>query len=165
LTWNTRETTGNKEHIPAPQPEERSQLCTPRLSSKPCPFGCRIRPRLARVSRQIIANGRDGPLSISDISKPRLESAKEDWLDFRLLIAESQRSPSESLAQIRRNWQQERPLARAEWHFLDHCIRIACDELSGDPHFPSTESLVAVLEALIAMRSLRRHRGADLDRY
>ena len=35
----------------------------------------------------------------------------------------------------------------------------------GDPRLPSPDSLVAVLEALMAVRSLRHDRGADLDRY
>ena len=39
------------------------------------------------LSRQVIANDREEPVSISDIAKLLLESAKTDRLDFRLDVA------------------------------------------------------------------------------
>lgn len=117
------------------------------------------------LSRQVIANDRDEPISISDVARLLLESAKSDRLDFRLEVAELQQSPTESLGQIRRKWQQHRVLSRAEWVLLAQYIRIACEELTGNPRLPGANSLAAVLEALLAVRTLRRDRGSDLDRH
>jgi hypothetical protein len=117
------------------------------------------------LSRQILANGRGDAVSISDVAKRLLESAKEDRLDFRLEIAELQQSPTEALAQMRRKWQQQQPLSRAEWVFLGQYIQIACEDVSRTANIPSPDSFIAVLEALLAVRSLRTDRGGGLDRF
>ena len=49
------------------------------------------------LSRQVIANGRGDAVSISDVARILLESAKEDRLDFRLEVAELQQSPTSAL--------------------------------------------------------------------
>ena len=55
----------------------------------------------------------------------RLESAKEDRLDFRLEVAELQQSPTSALGQVRRKWEQQQLLSRAEWVFLAQYIQVA----------------------------------------
>src|SRR5215471_18173779 len=117
------------------------------------------------LSRQVIANGRGDAMSISDIAKLLLESAKEDRLDFRLEVAELQQSPTLALGQIRRKWERQQPLSRAEWMLLAQYVQVACEELSGTTTIPSADSFIAVLEALLAVRSLRTDRGGGLDRF
>ena len=117
------------------------------------------------LSRQVIANGRGDAMSISDIAKLLLESAREDRLDFRLEVAELQQSPTLALGQIRRKWERQQPLSRAEWVLLAQYVQVACEELSGTKTIPSADSFIAVLEALLAVRSLRTDRGSGLDRF
>ena len=117
------------------------------------------------LSRQVIANGRGGAVSISDVARILLESAKEDRLDFRLEVAELQQSPTSALGQIRRKWEQQQLLSQAEWVFLAQYVQVACEELSGTTRLPSPDSFIALLEALLAVRSLRTDRGGGLDRF
>jgi hypothetical protein len=56
-------------------------------------------------------------------------------------------------------------LSRAEWVFLAQYVQVACEELSGTTRLPSPDSLLALLEALLAVRSLRTDRGGGLDRF
>ena len=114
------------------------------------------------LSRQVIANRRGDAVSISDIAKLLLESAREDRLDFRLEVAELQQSPTLVLGQIRRKFERQQPLSRAEWVLLAQYVQIACEELCGTTTIPSADSLIAVLEALLAVRSLRTDRGGGL---
>ena len=46
------------------------------------------------LAREFIADGRGEAVSISDVAKLLLESAKQDRLDFRLEAAELQQSPT-----------------------------------------------------------------------
>ena len=117
------------------------------------------------LSRQVIANGRGDAVSISDVARILLESAKEDRLDFRLEVAELQQSPTSALGQVRRKWEQQQLLSRAEWVFLAQYVQVACEELSGTTRLPSPDSFIALLEALLAVRSLRTDRGGGLDRF
>jgi hypothetical protein len=97
-------------------------------------------------SKDVIANERHESVSISDVAKVLLESARDDRLDFRLEVAELQQTPTESLFRIRRKWEQRNPLARAEWIFLAKYIRVACEEISENPMMPD-HTLALVLEA------------------
>jgi hypothetical protein len=117
------------------------------------------------LSRQVIANGRGDAVSISDVARILLESAKEDRLDFRLEVAELQQSPTSALGQVRRKWEQQQLLSRAEWVFLAQYVQVACEELSGTTRLPSPDSFIALLEALLAVRSLRTDCGGGLDRF
>ena len=116
-------------------------------------------------SKQVISNARGESVSTSDVAKILLESAKDDLLDHRLEMAELQRTPTESLIAIRKKWEYGQPLSRAEWIFLGQYIQIACEEISEDPRMPTNSAFVAVLEAVLAIRSLRVDRGTGLDRY
>ena len=116
-------------------------------------------------AKLVVSNARGESVSTSDVAKILLESAKDDRLDFRLEVAELQQSATESLANIRKKWEHRHPLSRAEWIFLAQYIQVACEELSENPAMPSAEAFAILLEALLAVRSLRTDRGAGLDRY
>jgi len=115
--------------------------------------------------KHVISKAHGKPVSISDVAKLLLESARDDRLDFRLEVAELQQTPTESLLQIRRKWEQRNPLARAEWILLAKYIRVACEEISENPMMPGRRTLALVLEAFLAVRALRIDRGIGLDRY
>lgn len=116
-------------------------------------------------SKQVISNGRGESVSTSDVAKMLLESAKDDRLDFRLEVAELQRSATKSMWEIRRKWERKQDLSRAEWIFLSQYIQVACEELSQDPAMPPASSFAILLEAVLAVRGLRGDRGVELDRY
>ena len=114
-------------------------------------------------SKQVISAAHGEPVSISDVAKLLLESARDDRLDFRLEVAELQQTPTESLLRIRRKWERQNPLARADWIFLAKYIRVACEEISENPAMPGHRTLALVLEAFLASRTLRTDRGIGLD--
>jgi hypothetical protein len=116
-------------------------------------------------SQRVISNGGGQSVSISDVAKTLLESAKDDRLDFRLEAAELLRSSTESLCRIRGKWECNQALSRAEWILLGHYIQIVCEELSANPALPSPSAFAVVLNSLPAVRSLRTDRGGGLDRY
>src|SRR5689334_6335248 len=111
------------------------------------------------LAREFIADARGEAPSISDVAKFLLESARQDRLDFRLEAAELQQSPTAALLQIRTKWERQQHLSRAEWVFIAQYVQVACEEASA-----RADSLVAVLEALLAIRALRVERGGGLDR-
>jgi hypothetical protein len=115
-------------------------------------------------SKQVISSGRGESVSTSDVAKILLESAKDDRLDFRLEVADLQQSATESLVAIRRKWDAQQDLSRAEWIFLGQYIMVACEEISEDPAMPSPDSFATLLEALLSVRRLRIDRGVALDR-
>ena len=116
-------------------------------------------------SKHVISSGRGESVSTSDVAKILLESAKDDRLDVRLQVADLGRKPTESLVEIRKKWEAGQPRSRAEWIFLAQYIESACDTLTEDPMAPGPEPFVALLEALLAVRGLRTHKGAGLDLY
>jgi hypothetical protein len=116
------------------------------------------------LAREFITDGRGEAVSISDVAKLVLESARQDRLDFRLEAAELQQSPTSSLLQIQRKWEPEQALSRAEWVFLAGYVQVACEQ-SVNTTSASPDSFIVVLEALLAVRSLRTGRGGGLDRF
>ncbi len=79
--------------------------------------------------------------------------------------AELQQSPTSSLLHIRRKWEHQQALSRAEWVLLAQYVQVSCEERSGNTRCPSPDSFIAVLEAVLAVRSLRTGRGGGLDRF
>lgn len=116
-------------------------------------------------SRRVISAGSNESVSISDVAKILLESAKDDRLDYRLEVAELGRTPTDSLVAIRRKWESGQPRTRAEWTFMAQYIQIACEELTENPLAPAADTYATLLEALLAVRALRTDRGAVLDKY
>ncbi len=123
-----------------------------------------LREYLERA-KQVISNGRDDFISISDVAKILLESAKGERLDFRLEVADLQKDATESMASICTKWKRDQGLSRAEWIFLAQYVQIGCEETSENPDLPLRESYALLLEATLAVRSLRTDRGIELDRY
>lgn len=111
------------------------------------------------LAREFITDERGEAVSISDTAKFLLESARQDRLDFRLEAAELQQSPTAALVQIRTKWERQQHLSLAEWVLLARYVQVACEEVAATP-----DSLVAILEALLAVRALRVDRGGSLDR-
>ncbi len=124
-----------------------------------------LREFLERSKQVLSSGGRGESVSTSDVAKMLLESAKEDRLDFRLEVAELQRDPTASLIGIRRKWQGQQPLTRSEWIFLGQYVQVATEDLQQNAAPPPAPSLIAILEALLAVRNLRTDRGGGLDRY
>lgn len=125
----------------------------------------RLREYLERSKQVLSSGGRGDSVSTSDVAKMLLESAKEDRLDFRLEVADLQRDPTASLVAIRRKWDGKQPLTRSEWVFLSQYIQIATEDLTEHAIPPPAPSFISLLEAFLAVRSLRTERGAGLDRY
>ncbi len=117
------------------------------------------------LAREFITDGRGEAVSISGVAKLLQESARQDRLDLRLESAELQQSPTSSLLHIRRKWEHQQALSRAEWVLLAQYVQVSCEERSGNTRCPSPDSFIAVLEALLAVRSLRTGRGGGLDRF
>jgi hypothetical protein len=117
------------------------------------------------LSKQVISNGRGESVSTSDVAKLLLESAKDDRLDFRLEVAELQQRATKSLWAIRRKWEQKQDFSRAEWILISQYIQVACEEVSGDAAKPTPAAYAGLLEALLAVRTLRGDRRVELDRY
>lgn len=116
-------------------------------------------------SKQVISSSRGEQVSISDVAKTLLESAKDDRLDFRLEVADLQRNPTQALWEIRRKWENKHDLSRAEWIFLSQYVQVACEQLSGNAALPTPAAFAALLESVLAVRALRGDRGVGLDRY
>jgi hypothetical protein len=116
-------------------------------------------------SKQVISSGRGESVSLSDVAKVLLESAKEDRLDFRLEVADLTKSPTEALCAVRQKLEMKHALSRAEWTLIAQYVEIACEKLSEDPSMPGPRAFVTILQSLLAVRELRTERSAGLDRY
>jgi hypothetical protein len=123
-----------------------------------------LREYLERA-KTVMSSSRGDSVSTSDVAKMLLESAKDDRLDYRLEVADLQKSSAESLWNVRRKWEQKQGLSHAEWLFLAQYVQVGCEERAEDPEHPTPESFAQVLEAFLAVRSLRVDRGVELDKY
>jgi len=116
-------------------------------------------------AREVFASHKHEFLSTSDVGKLLLESAVDDRLDDRVEVADLRIRTAEAMWAIRCKWEQHQDLSRAEWIFLAQHVQTGCEELADDPELPRPESFAQVLEAFLAVRTLRRERGVELDRY
>ena len=116
-------------------------------------------------SKHLISGSGGESVSMSEVARILLESAKDDRLDFRFEVAELQQDPTPSLWAIRKKWEMNQTLSRAEWIFLARYIELACEGVSENPQMPRPSSFAVLMEALLAVRGLRADRGAGLDRY
>ena len=116
-------------------------------------------------AKQVLSNGRGEPVSASDVAKIMLEAAREERLDFRIEVGRLQERTTESMWAIRKKWELNQALSRAEWVFLGMYIQIACEEVTDAIGAPSAEALIAVLESLLAVRALRKEGDPSLDLY
>ncbi|MGH9689224.1 MAG: hypothetical protein ACRD5K_19320, partial [Candidatus Acidiferrales bacterium] len=124
----------------------------------------RMRDFLDRARKQFSEAGGES-LSVSDVAKLLLESAIENRMDDRLETADLLADPGKALLTIRRKWENHQELTRAEWTVLAQYAQSGCEELSSDPELPSRESFAQVVEAFLAVRSLRVHVAPQNDGY
>ena len=116
-------------------------------------------------AKQVISNARGDSVSTSDVAKILLESARDNLLDFRLEVAQLQRVPTQTLATIRLKQRAGVDLSRAEWVFLSLYVQIACENPPEHDARPEAAEYVPLMEALLAVRSLRADKNIDLDWY
>ena len=120
-----------------------------------------LRRRLERA-RQLSASKTGEAVSTSEIAKRFLEAARDDRLEVVDLLAD----PTGSLLQIRRKGEAGLVLSRAEWTTLAHFVRHGVEAVSAQaPHEVSRESLVALLDAFVAVYDLRSAPDARLEAY
>jgi hypothetical protein len=121
----------------------------------------RMRRRLERA-QQLSATKAGEPVSISEVAKRFLESARDDRLEVVDLLAE----PTESLLHIRRKGDAGRVLSRAEWTVLAHFVRHGLEASPrATPNPASRESVVAILDAFLAVYDLRAEAASRLDAF
>jgi len=120
-----------------------------------------LRQRLERA-KQLMSSKTGESVSTSEIAKQLLESAREDRFEVADLMAE----PTEALLQVRRKGEAQHILSRAEWILLAHFVQKGLETYSGrTPNPVSSESLVAVLDAFLAVYDLRTERTSVRDSY
>ena len=117
--------------------------------------------RLERV-RQLLSSKKGDSVSTSEVAKQLLESAREDRFEVADLMAE----PTEALLQIRRKGEAQHILSRAEWILLAHFAHQGLEAYTErTPNPVSNESLIAVLDAFLAVYDLRTERTSLRDSY
>jgi hypothetical protein len=120
-----------------------------------------MRQRLERA-RQLMSSKTGEIVSTSEIAKQLLESAREERMEVVDLMAD----PTETLLQIRRKGEAEHILSKAEWTILAHFVQQGLEAFSSDTPSPvSRESLVAVLDAFLAVYDLRKASSKKDDYY
>jgi hypothetical protein len=120
-----------------------------------------MRRRLERA-RQLTAVKTGEPLSTSEIAKQFLESARDDRLEVADLLAD----PTTSLLHMRRKGDEGRVLSKAEWTTLAHFVRLALEASSAEaPNPVSRESMVAILDAFLAVHAIRAEQESRLDAF
>jgi hypothetical protein len=117
-----------------------------------------LRRRLERA-RQLSASKTGEGVSTSEIAKRFLESARDDRLEVVDLLAD----PTGSLLQIRRKGEAGLVVSRAEWTTLAHFVRHGVEAVT--PHEVSRESLVALVDAFLAVYDLRPTPDSRLEAY
>ena len=111
-----------------------------------------LRQRLERA-KQLVASTTGVSVSTSEIAKQLLESAREDRLEVVDLMSE----PTKTLVEIRRKGEAQHVLSKAEWTVLAYFTQQGLEAFSSDtPSHVSNESLIAVLDAFLAVYELRR---------
>jgi hypothetical protein len=118
-------------------------------------------------SKDVIAREYGQSVSMSDVARMLIESARSDCLDFRFEVADLQQEPTDALWAIRKKWEKQQALSRAEWILLGHYIQLACEGVSENPAMPRASSFVpsrvAANDTGVARRP-RRRTGQVLSR-
>jgi len=120
-----------------------------------------LRARLDRA-KELMSSKTGEAVTTSDVAKQFLESAREDRLEVVDLMAQ----PTETLLQIRRKGEAQHVLSRAEWTVLAYFVQQGLEAFSDrTPNPVSRESLIAVLDAFLAVYELRKEHTSKLDEY
>ena len=124
-----------------------------------------LRSSLERT-RELISSHNHKSTSTSDVAKLLLQSAIEHRLDEQLEVGDLLANPTQALWAIRRKWEVDRDLSRAEWLLLAYYVQIGCEDMGDDYGLPRPESFAQTLEASLAVRGLRvQPEMGRLDRY
>src|SRR5271169_5628194 len=118
----------------------------------------------ARLDRakQLLSSKKGDSVSTSEVAKQLLESARED----RFEVADLMAKPTETLLAIRRKGEAQHILSRAEWILLSHFVQKGLEAYTErTPNPVSNESLIAVLDAFLAVYELRTERASSRDSY
>src|SRR6266704_817999 len=117
--------------------------------------------RLERA-KQLLSSKKGDSVSTSEVAKQLLESAREDRFEVADLLA----TPTETLLEIRRKGEAQHILSRAEWILLAHFVQKGLEAYTErTPNPVSNESLIAVLDAFVAVYELRTERTSLRDSY
>ena len=117
--------------------------------------------RLERA-KQLMSSKKGDSVSTSEVAKQLLESARED----RFEVADLMAKPTETLLEIRRKGEAQHILSRAEWILLSHFVQKGLEAYTErTPNPVSNESLIAVLDAFLAVYELRTERTSPRDSY
>ena len=118
-----------------------------------------LRKRLERA-KELVAARTGESVSMSDIAKQFLEAARGDRMEVVELLSD----PTGSMVQIRRKGEEGLGLSRAEWTTLAHFIQCGVEAYSPrSPKLVSKESLIALLDAFLAVYDLRSEVNPRLD--
>jgi hypothetical protein len=115
------------------------------------------RVELLERYRRAFADELSRDVSLSEAAFLALEDRAPD-MDRTAARVELLKTPSESLARIRRRWESQHALSAVEWDVLATYVRIGADEERHHAPFaavPSRESYVAVLDAFEAVYAHR----------
>ena len=119
-----------------------------------------LRARLERA-RQLASRAGEA-VSISEIAKQFLESAREDRLEVVDLLAD----PLTTLLQVRRKGEARHQLSRAEWTVVAYFVQQGLEAYSAEtPHAVSRRSWTNVIDAFVALYELRGERAVPEDAY
>lgn len=116
-------------------------------------------------SKDVLSATRGESVSLSDVAKTLLESAKDDRLDRRLEVAQLREKPTESLIAMRDKFRAGQPWTIAEWIFAAQYIQIACEQFDRIPLSPRAEPFLDLLQAFLVVRSLGQGASQRRDVY
>ena len=120
-----------------------------------------LRRRLERA-RQLAASKTGESVSTSEIAKQFLEAARDD----RLEVVDLLEHPTDTLLQVRRKGEAGLVLSRAEWTALGHFVRHGVEAVSAQtPHAVSRASLLALVDAFLAVYDIRPSPDSRLEAY
>jgi hypothetical protein len=119
-----------------------------------------LRARLERA-RQLASRAGEA-VSISEIAKQFLESAREDRLEVVDLLAD----PLTTLLQVRRKGEAGHQLSRAEWTVVAYFVQQGLEAYSVEtPNAIANSSWVTVIDAFLALYALRGERAVPEDAF
>ncbi len=118
-----------------------------------------LRRRLENA-RQMFGRTDGDSMSISEVAKRFLESAQDDYIEASELLGR----PTETLLNIRRKWERNQSISRAEWQVIGYYLQEGCESPTEEPQLPGAESYVVLLEAFVAaLALLKTGKNRELD--
>jgi predicted DNA-binding protein len=118
-----------------------------------------LRRRLENA-REMFGRADGDSMSISEVAKRFLESAKDDYIEASELMGR----PTETLLNLRSKWERGQSISRAEWQVLGCYLQEGCESHTEGPPVPNPESYAVLLEAFVAAHALLRSgKNHELD--